>query len=111
MSNNKTRVQKLETLVATRGGGHPTVALLELRHSPKFFDQTAPAYEWEVFDPGDPGTPQRAAFDLTVVYDEERIWQVAERAGLREKLMELLGRGPLKPEAPGASGRGIPQEI
>ena len=66
------RLKKLETIVGTRGGGHPTVVRLELRHQRFVFDSAGSilADSWEPLDPGPPGSPQRAAFDLCCRFDE-----------------------------------------
>jgi hypothetical protein len=95
------RLKKLQTIVATRGNGrHPTVIQLELRHQRFFLDSAGviPPDFWEPLDSGEPGSLRRSAFDLACEYDEVRIWQKAERAGLTQALEDFLGRGPLTPE-------------
>ena len=96
----ESRLTKLETLIATRHGDHPTVMRLELRHQRFLVDLgdsggIIPDVFWKPLDSGEAGTPARAAFDLCLEYSEEKIWQQADRLGLRAELENLLGRGPL----------------
>jgi hypothetical protein len=68
---------------------------LELRAQRHLVDEAGGGLDWEVMDPGEPGTPRRECFDLACKYGEPEIWQQAERAGLTAALGEFLGRGPL----------------
>ena len=73
-------------LVATRDGGpHPTAIQLALRHQRHFFDsyEKVPVDYWEPLAFSPPGTPGGHAFDLACKFDEGRIWQQADREGLR----------------------------
>ena len=88
-------------LVAPRGGGrHPTVARLLFRNQRFLVDLgdsggIIPDDFWQPMDPGEAGTPARAAFDLCLEYSEEKIWPAADKVGLTAALVELLGRGPM----------------
>jgi len=94
------RLKKLETIIATRGGGHPTVMRLTLRNQRFMLDSAGilPDDWWKPLDPGPPDSLRRSAFDLACKYDEARIWREADRRGLRAELEALLGRGPLTAE-------------
>ena len=73
----ESRLTKLETLIATRHGDHPTVMRLELRHQRFLVDLgdsggIIPDVFWKPLDSGEAGTPARAAFDLCLEYQRRK---------------------------------------
>jgi hypothetical protein len=46
-------------------------------------------------DVGEAGSARRAVFELCCEFQETRIWDVADKRGLRAALEDFLGRGPM----------------
>ena len=71
-------------LVAPRSDG-PTVIQLTLRHQRHFLDSEGriPFDYWEPLDSGEAGSARREVFELCCQFPETRIWQVADKRGLR----------------------------